>query len=303
MAAEKENNIIFDFIWGNTYGLFAEGYHLMIKGGGDLFLTWSVDMKYGEVPLDNAKVEEFMKDLKALRLYSWNGRAYSDSVFENADTWRIETNHIALILESKGANDYPPEWKQFLEYLHVKWSVPVSSRELPPEERKEILRQRQEQEQKAEAKQERNEKREGKKKPAGSTQSEGSRSSRENNRDRREGRTGSKEKQGGGNRKKDQQTRPSKDNDHPKDNSRQKENDHPKDNSRQRENDHPKDNSRLRDNNHQKDRDRQKTRSRQSFDAENEDQPMKESMKKGGEKQKKFRYYRKKTTGDKKPRE
>ena len=303
MAAEKENNIIFDFIWGNTYGLFSEGYHLMIKGGGDLFLTWSVDMKYGEVPLDNAKLEEFMKDLKALKLDSWNGRTYSDSGFENADTWRIETNHIALILESKGANDYPPEWKQFLEYLHVKWSVPVSSRELPPEERKEILRQRQEQEMKAAAKQERSEKKEGKKKPAGSTQNEGNRSSRENNKDRREGRIGSREKQGGGgNRKKDLQTRPPKENSHLRDSDHQKENDHPKEGSRQKENDHPKEGSRQ-NSNHQKDRERQRTRSRQVFDAENEDRPMKESMKKGGEKQKKFRYNKKKNTGEKKPRE
>ncbi len=140
--AEKEENIIFDFTWGNTYGLFGQGYHVMIKNSNDsLYFSYSSDLKYGEVKLDNAGLEEFMKDLKALRVDSWNGRTYSDSGFENEDTWRIIINSVTIIVDSKGANAYPPEWNNFLEYLHVKWSVPKSIRELSPEERKKIREQ------------------------------------------------------------------------------------------------------------------------------------------------------------------
>ena len=140
MADTKEENVIFDFCWGNTYGLFSEGYHVMIKDSNDLYLTWSVDLKYGEVKFDNAKLEEFMKDLKALRIDNWNGKTFSKSDFDKGDTWKLEINNIALKLECKGANDYPPEWKTFLDYLHMKWSVPSSTRELPEEERQAVLK-------------------------------------------------------------------------------------------------------------------------------------------------------------------
>ena len=188
--AEKENNLIFDFTWGNTYGLFAEGYHIMIKDGGDLFLTWSVDLKYGETPLDNAKLDEFIKDLKVLKLDSWNGKTWSDSNFENADTWHIEVNHIALIMESKGANDYPPEWKQFLEYLHMKWSVPVSVREMPEEKRREIQKKKEDQVKNAE-------KKEAKKKPNNNaTAAAGSGQAKEKtNRDRQTDRNNNRKKE------------------------------------------------------------------------------------------------------------
>ncbi len=137
--AEKEENIIFDFTWGNTYGLFGQGYHVMIKNSNDsLYFSYSADLKYGEVKMDNAALDDFMKDLKALRVDSWNGKTYSDSGFENEDTWRLIVNSVTIIVDSKGANAYPPEWGKFLEYLHVKWSLPQSVRELSPEERKRI---------------------------------------------------------------------------------------------------------------------------------------------------------------------
>ena len=144
MADTKEENVIFDFCWGNTYGLFSEGYHVMIKDSNDLYLTWSVDLKYGEVKFDNAKLEEFMKDLKALRIDNWNGKTFSKSDFDKGDTWKLEINNIALKMECKGANDYPPEWKTFLDYLHMKWSVPSSTRELPEEERQAVLKKKEE---------------------------------------------------------------------------------------------------------------------------------------------------------------
>lgn len=225
MAAEKESNIIFDFTWGNTYGLFAEGYHLMIKGGGDLYLTWSVDLKYGEVPLDNAKLDEFMKDLKALRLDTWNGKTYSDSSFENADTWRIEANHIALVIESKGANDYPPEWKQFLEYLHMKWSVPVSTRELPAEQRKEIRNRREKEEQEsraAAAKKEQADKKDGKKKNQNNQNNQGGQANNSQNKEKRDNRNNNKERQGGAGNRKKEQAKPSKDNNSAKEKDRRR---------------------------------------------------------------------------------
>jgi len=173
MADTKEENVIFDFCWGNTYGLFSEGYHVMIKDSNDLYLTWSVDLKYGEVKFDNAKLEEFMKDLKALRIDNWNGKTFSKSDFDKGDTWKLEINNIALKLECKGANDYPPEWKTFLDYLHMKWSVPSSTRELPEEERQAVLKKKEEknraeekQEQKNRQNQDRqNQERQGRDKP------------------------------------------------------------------------------------------------------------------------------------------
>ncbi len=131
---EKTETIIFDFIWGNTYGLIGDGYHLMIKDSADkLYLTYSVDLKYGEIRFDDAKVTELIKDLKELHVDSWNGKTYSRSEYEEekGDTWRLSVNQIGMILEAKGANDYPPEWKEFLNYFHVKYSVPVSRREDP----------------------------------------------------------------------------------------------------------------------------------------------------------------------------
>ncbi|MBR5377059.1 MAG: hypothetical protein IK139_07230, partial [Lachnospiraceae bacterium] len=141
--AEREENIIFDFIWGNTYGLFGQGYHVMIKESDDgMYLSYSVDMKYGEKKLDGAGFEGFMKDMKSLGIDSWDGRTYSDSGFENEDTWRLVANSVVVKTDSKGANAYPPGWKNFLDYLHVRAGIPKSVRELPPEEMKRIREER-----------------------------------------------------------------------------------------------------------------------------------------------------------------
>ncbi len=137
--SDREENIIFDFIWGNTYGLFGQGYHIMIKQTDDgTFLSYSVDMKYGETKLDGAGFEGFMKDMKALGIDSWNGRTFSDSSFEYEDTWKLTVNSVVVITDCKGANAYPPGWKNFLDYLHVRCGIPKSVRELPPEEMKRI---------------------------------------------------------------------------------------------------------------------------------------------------------------------
>ena len=137
--SEKEENIIFDFIWGNTYGLFGQGYHVKIKQTDDgMYLSYSVDMKYGENKLDTAAFEGFMKDMKGLGVDSWHSRTYSDSSFEYEDTWRLVINSVIVITDCKGANAYPPGWKNFLDYLHVRCGIPKSVRELPPEEMKRI---------------------------------------------------------------------------------------------------------------------------------------------------------------------
>ncbi len=137
--SDKEENIIFDFIWGNTYGLFGQGYHIMIKQSDDgMYLSYSVDMKYGEKKLDNAAFEGFMKDMKALGIDGWNQRTFSESSFENEDTWRLIVNSVIVVTDCKGANSYPPGWKNFLDYLHVRCGIPKSVRELPPDEMKRI---------------------------------------------------------------------------------------------------------------------------------------------------------------------
>ena len=139
LMSDREENIIFDFIWGNTYGLFGQGYHVMIKESDTgMYLSYSVDMKYGETKLDSAAFVGFMKDMKSLGLDAWNGRTYSDSSFENEDTWRLVINSVVIITDCKGANAYPPGWKNFLDYLHVRAGIPKSVRELPPEEMKRI---------------------------------------------------------------------------------------------------------------------------------------------------------------------
>ncbi len=130
--AEKTEAQIFDFIWGNTLGLIGEGYHITVKESSEkLYLSYSVDLKYGELKFDENKIAELVKDLKSLRVDSWNGKTYSKSEFEEGDTWHLTVNHIGMILDAKGANDYPPEWTEFLNYLHIKFGIPVSRREDP----------------------------------------------------------------------------------------------------------------------------------------------------------------------------
>ena len=172
--SDREENIIFDFIWGNTYGLFGQGYHVMIKQTDDgTFLSYSVDMKYGETKLDSAGFEGFMKDMKALGIDSWNGRTFSDSSFEYEDTWKLTVNSVVVITDCKGANAYPPGWKNFLDYLHVRCGIPKSVRELPPEEMKRIreekaqqyLREEKEREQERERERDRKQKHNNNRRP------------------------------------------------------------------------------------------------------------------------------------------
>lgn len=130
--AEKQDTTLFEFTWGNTFGLFSEGYHLVVKVPKErLYLSYSVDLKYGEIRFDEEKLEELWNDLVALHIHLWSGRTFSNSDFEEGDTWTLTYRYGDHKLEAKGANAYPPEWTELLNYFHIKYSIPVSRREDP----------------------------------------------------------------------------------------------------------------------------------------------------------------------------
>ena len=132
-AAEKPrhepDDTIFEFIWADAWGLYRTGYHVVIKDNPDrMYLSWSVDLKYDEMKIDQ-NLQEFLEDLKKCGIASWDGRRYTKQGIFDGDTWFLKVNSLKLKCEAQGTNEYPAEWKKFLQCLHDKWKIPVSRRE------------------------------------------------------------------------------------------------------------------------------------------------------------------------------
>ncbi|MCR5774153.1 MAG: hypothetical protein K6G42_03620 [Lachnospiraceae bacterium] len=120
---------VFEFTWADAWGLYRTGYHIVVKESQEkMYLSWSVDLSYGEMKLGQ-RLQEFLDDMKAIGLSSWDGRRYTKPGIFDGDTWSVKANSLTLKCESQGTNEYPEEWKAFLECLHKKWSIPVSKRE------------------------------------------------------------------------------------------------------------------------------------------------------------------------------
>lgn len=123
---------VFEFTWGDAWGLYGTGYHVVIKDNEEnkdkLYLSWSVDLKYGEMRISQ-KLQEFLDDIKACGVQSWDGQRYTRPGIIDGDTWYFKVNSLAVKSEAQGTNEYPAEWKQLLCCLHEKWGVPVSKRE------------------------------------------------------------------------------------------------------------------------------------------------------------------------------
>lgn len=123
---------VFEFTWGDAWGLYGTGYHVVIKDNEDnkdkLYLSWSVDLKYGEMRISQ-KLQEFLDDIKACGVQSWDGQRYTKAGIIDGDTWYFKVNSLSIKAEAQGTNEYPAEWKQLLSCLHEKWGVPVSKRE------------------------------------------------------------------------------------------------------------------------------------------------------------------------------
>lgn len=125
----EPEEIIFEFTWADAWGLYGVGYHIVIKDNPDrLYLSWSVDLSYGEMKLGQ-RLKEFLEDMKRIGLGSWDGRKYSKTGIFDGDTWALKINSLVLKCEAQGTNEYPNEWKELLKCLHEKWSIPVSRRE------------------------------------------------------------------------------------------------------------------------------------------------------------------------------
>ena len=123
---------VFEFTWGDAWGLYGTGYHVVIKDNEEnkdkLYLSWSVDLKYGEMRISQ-KLQEFLDDIKACGVQSWDGQRYTKAGIIDGDTWYFKVNSLSIKAEAQGTNEYPAEWKQLLSCLHEKWGVPVSKRE------------------------------------------------------------------------------------------------------------------------------------------------------------------------------
>ncbi len=120
---------VFEFTWADAWGLYGTGYHVVIKDSQDkLYLSWSVDLSYGEMKLGQ-RLTEFLDDMKKCGIGSWDGKKYTKPGIFDGDTWSIKANSLILKVEAQGTNEYPPEWKHLLQCLHEKWTIPVSKRE------------------------------------------------------------------------------------------------------------------------------------------------------------------------------
>lgn len=125
----EPDEVIFEFVWADAWGLYGTGYHLVIKDNPEKqYLSWSVDLKYDEMKIGQ-RLQEFLDDLKKCGLSSWDGHRYTKPGIFDGDTWSVKINSLKLKCEAQGTNEYPAEWKQFLQCLHEKWKIPVSKRE------------------------------------------------------------------------------------------------------------------------------------------------------------------------------
>ena len=114
---------VFEFAWADAWGLYGTGYHVVVKNSQDkLYLT------YGELKMGQ-RLQDFLDDMKACGIGSWDGRRYTKQGIFDGDTWTIKANSLTLKCEAQGTNEYPDEWKSFLNCLHEKWNIPVSKRE------------------------------------------------------------------------------------------------------------------------------------------------------------------------------
>lgn len=120
---------VFEFSWADSWGLYGTGYHVVIKDNQDkLYLSWSVDLSYGEMKLGQ-RLQEFLDDMKACGVGKWDGHKFTKPGIFDGDTWSVRANSLTLKCEAQGTNEYPQEWKAFLGCLHDKWKIPVSKRE------------------------------------------------------------------------------------------------------------------------------------------------------------------------------
>ena len=128
-ARREPEEMIFDFTWADALGLYGTGYHVTIKDNKEhLYLSWSVDLSYGELKLGQ-RLQEFLDDMKDCGIAAWDGHKYTKPGIFDGDTWSVKVNSLSLKAETQGTNDYPENWKRFLSCLHDKWGVPVSRRE------------------------------------------------------------------------------------------------------------------------------------------------------------------------------
>jgi hypothetical protein len=125
----EPEEVIFEFTWADAWGLYGTGYHIVIKDNPDrLYLSWSVDLKYGEMRIGQ-RLQEFLDDIKECGISAWDGQRYTKPGIIDGDTWYVKVNSLTLKCEAQGTNEYPAEWKKLLNCLHEKWTIPVSKRE------------------------------------------------------------------------------------------------------------------------------------------------------------------------------